>query len=114
MTSDSGGPLFDSPDVRELAYRRITELINSAADFQLVATNTDRPNADKYGTHPDGSPRYAPEWYAVQSVKTGFINGLYGALNDCLRCLSLNADDRWCIGALGHEGWHHDGDGASW
>ena len=97
-----------------LTERAVRRLIDSAVAFELSGGNIDRPDARKYGTHPDGSPRYAPEWYAVQGAKTGIMEGLHGALRSVLTCPSTDEHGHHCTGSVGHETCHWDGDGCNW
>lgn len=92
----------------------VRQLVKRAVDFELSGANIDRPNAEKYGTHTDGSPRYAPEWYAIQGVKTGIMEGLYGTLCSVLTCSSVDEHGHRCIGSVGHETCHWDGNGCNW
>lgn len=94
--------------------RAVRRLVAQAVNFELIASNIDRPNADKYGTHPDGSPRYAPEWYVAQGIATGINEGLYGVLSNLLGCDSVDAEGHACIGSLLHETNHWDGNGSNW
>jgi hypothetical protein len=107
---------IEPEDVTLLALvdREVRRVVNASVNFHLVAENIDRPNADKYGTHPDGSPRYAPQWYTVQAVKTGIHEQLYGALCDVLSCESVDEHGHVCIGSIGHETCCWDGNGCNW
>lgn len=94
--------------------RAVRWLINASVNFHLVAANVDRPDAEKYGTNPDGSPRYAPEWYMAQQVATAIHEGLHGTLSDVLQCESVDEHGHKCIGSLMHETNHWDGNGCNW
>ena len=59
----------------------VADLVNRAVDFHLAAANRDRPDA-RYGTNPDGSLMYAPEWYMAQSISTAIHEGLHGVLRE--------------------------------
>jgi hypothetical protein len=100
--------------VRLLVDREVRQLVNQAVFFTLAARNLERPDADKYGTHPDGSPRYAPEWYVAQDVSTGIHEGLYGVLCGVLSCEEIDEDGHHCIGSWMHESNHWDGNGHNW
>ncbi len=105
----------DEIGLRQLVDYEICHLINLTVAFELSARNLDRPNADKYGTHPDGTPRYAPEWYVAQSIRTGLHEDLDPVLYNLLSCDDDDGNGHRCIGALGHNGpWHHDGNGENW
>lgn len=109
-------PDYDPEEVSLLAvvHQAMIDLVNREVRFHLVAANIDRPDAAKYGTHPDGSPRYAPEWYAVMGTKTGIHESLYGTLRKLLSCEHRAEDGRECIGSLLHVTVHHDGQGNAW
>ena len=109
-------PGIQPEDVTLLAIvdREVRRVVNQAVNFHLIADNIDRPDASKYGTHPDGTPCYAPAWYVVQAVKTGIHEQLYGALRDVLSCESVDEHGHRCIGSLGHETCCWDGDGCNW
>ncbi len=94
--------------------REVRRVVNAAVNFHLVADNIDRPDAAKYGTHPDGKPRYAPAWYVAQSIKTGINEALYGALRDVLSCESVDEHGHVCVGSIGHETNCWDGNGCNW
>lgn len=104
----------DEVTILALVDREVRRLITTAVNFELVAKNLDRPDADKYGAHPDGTPRYAPEWYVAQGVKTGINEGLYGVLRGVLSCEEVDADGHPCIGSVAHESAHWDGNGNNW
>lgn len=106
----------DPEDVTLLAivHREIVALVNESVDFHLIADNVDRPDATKYGSHSDGSPRYAPEWYMAQAVKTAIHEGLYGRLREVLSCESIDEHGHRCIGSVMHETCCHDGNGCNW
>lgn len=97
----------------QLAEFGLRRLINRERDFELSASNKDRPDAEKYGTDPDGSAGYAPEWYAVHGAATGIHEGLHGVLWAALLCPSTDGEHS-CIGTIAHDGAHHDGDGSAW
>lgn len=97
-----------------MTHRRVVDLVNESVQFHLIADNVDRPDADKYGTHADGTPRYAPEWYMAQAVKTAIHEGLYGALRDVLRCPSVSDMGNRCTGSVLHTTCHWDGNGDNW
>lgn len=97
-----------------MAHRVMVDLVNESVDFHLIADNVDRPDAAKYGTHPDGSPRYAPQWYMAQAVKTAIHEGLYGTLAGVLTCVSTDEHGHACIGSLNHTTGHWDGNGCNW
>jgi len=103
----------DELSLFHVTHRLLVEFINSEVNFELIANNIDRPNADKYGTHPDRSPRYAPEWYTAQSIKTGLHERLYGVLKTVLSCEAEDSGKR-CVGGVGHACCHWDGDGHNW
>lgn len=94
--------------------RAVRQLVNRSVSFELIAQNIDRPDAAKYGTHPDGTARYAPEWYVAQDVATGIHEGLHGVLADLLGCDSTDEHGHHCIGSLLHETNHWDGNGCNW
>jgi hypothetical protein len=94
--------------------RVVRDLVNREVAFGLSAANLDRPDAAKYGTHPDGSPCHAPEWYVAQGISTGIHEGLYGALKSVLGCESVSESGRECIGSIMHETLHWDGHGLNW
>lgn len=104
----------DEVDLLSIVHQAMIDLVNREVRFGLVADNIDRPNAEKYGTHPDGSPRYAPEWYAVMGVKTGIHESLYGTLRKLLSCEHRDEHGHECIGSLLHVTVHHDGNGNNW
>ena len=97
-----------------LVDREVRRLVAFAVDFELVAKNLDRPDAAKYGTHPDGSPCHAPEWYVAQGIKTGINEQLYGVLRGVLSCEEVDADGHPCVGSVAHESAHWDGNGNNW
>lgn len=107
---------YEPDEVTLLAIvdRVVRQLVNRAVVFELVAANVDRPDASKYGIHPDGSPRYAPEWYVAQGVSTGIHEGLYGVLKTVLGCDSVDEHGHACTGSLLHETCHWDGNGCNW
>lgn len=117
---------YDPEDVTLLAivHAEMIELVNTSVDFHLIADNVDRPNAEKFGTHPDGSPCYAPEWYMAQAIKTAIHEGLYGTLADVMSCESKCPEHgHVCIGSVGHyvgptggalSAGHWDGNGCNW
>lgn len=109
-------PAYGIEDVTLLAivHREMIELVNESVAFHLIADNVDRPNANKYGTHPDGSPSYAPEWYMAQAIKTAIHEGLYGKLAGVLSCESVDEHGHHCIGSLLHETNCWDGNGCNW
>lgn len=109
-------PAYSPEDVTVLmvTYHEMIQLVNGAVHFALVADNKDRPDAEKYGTHPDGSPCYAPEWYMAQSIKTGIHEGLYGALAGVLSCEEIDEHGHPCVGSILHDTCHWDGDGCNW
>lgn len=111
--ADSGA---DPEDVTILAvaHHELIQLVNESVDFHLIADNVDRPDADKYGTHPDGSPCYAPEWYMAQAVKTAIHEGLYGVLRRVLSCEEQDEHGHVCVGSVLHETGHWDGNGCNW
>lgn len=104
----------DEISLRDLVAWQVTHLVNESVDFELIGAGLDRPNAEKYGTHPDGSPRYAPEWYVVHGAATGIHEGLRAALDAVLSCRSVDQHGHACIGGIGHACAHHDGDGCNW
>jgi hypothetical protein len=109
-------PSHEPDEVTLLAvvHQAMVDLVNESVAFELIADNIDRPDADKYGTHPDGSPRYAPQWYTAQGIKTGIHESLYGRLRELLSCEDRDQHGHPCIGSLLHDGFHHDGDGCNW
>ena len=109
-------PAYGVEDVTLLAlvHHEMVELVNESVAFELIAANLDRPNAEKYGTHPDGSPRYAPEWYVAQGIKTGIHEALYGKLRGVLSCEEKDEHGHPCIGSVLHESVHWDGNGCNW
>ena len=109
-------PGIEPEDVTLLALvdRAVRGVVNGAVNFQLVAENIDRPDAEKYGTHPDGSPRYAPAWYTLQGAMTGIHESLYGALREVLSCESVDEHGHLCIGSIGHDTCCWDGNGCNW
>ena len=115
-TADLLAEGYEPADItmRLIVELEVRHLVNAAVAFELSAHNIDRPDAAKYGTHPDGSPRYAPEWYIAQGVKTGIHEGLFGALCGVLSCEEIDPDGRRCIGGVLHESWHWDGNGNNW
>lgn len=94
--------------------REVRRVVADAVDFELIAANLDRPDAEKYGTHTDGSPRYAPGWYVAQGIETGIVEDLWGALRGVLTCEDRDEHGHVCIGSLLHETCHHDGNGCNW
>lgn len=100
--------------VRMVVDREVRALVARAVNFELAAMNIDQPNGDRYGFQPNGSPRYAPEWYVAQGIKTGINEGLYGVLADVLSCEETDSDGRPCIGSILHDSWHWDGNGNNW
>lgn len=109
-------PAYGAEDVTLLAlvHHEMIELVNESVDFHLIANNVDRPNAEKYGTHSNGSPRYAPEWYMAQAIKTAIHEGLYGKLSGVLCCEEIDEHGHRCTGSLLHETCHWDGNGCNW
>lgn len=107
---------YDPDELTLLAvvHRRMVDLVNQAVAFELIAKNRDRPDAAKYGTHPDGTPRYAPEWYTAQGIGTHLHESLHGALRELLSCESVDEDGHRCIGSLLHTTCHWDGNGNNW
>lgn len=97
-----------------LVDRAVRRVVAGEVNFGLSAANLDRPDADKYGTHPDGSPCYAPEWYVAQGIKTGINERLYGALCEVLSCESVDEHGHVCTGSIGHESCCWDGNGCNW
>lgn len=87
-------------DVHLLALvdRAVRVVVNQELKFALVADNIDRPDAEQYGTHPDGTPCYAPAWYVAQGFATGIHERLYGALRAVLSCESRDEHGHVCIG----------------
>jgi hypothetical protein len=104
----------DDITVRFLVEREVRRLVNFAVSFELSARNIDQPDATKYGTHPDGRPRHAPEWYVAQGIATGIHEDLHGVLSDVLSCEEIDAHGRRCVGSLMHETPHWDGNGNNW
>lgn len=104
----------DEVTVLAITHKAMIQLVNESVDFHLIADNVDRPNAEKYGTHPDGSPCYAPEWYMAQAIKTAIHEGLYGTLKAVLGCEEVDEHGHRCIGSLLHETCHWDGNGCNW
>jgi hypothetical protein len=94
--------------------RAVREMVNMEVAFGLTAANLDKPNAEKYGSHPDGSPRYAPEWYVAQGISTGIHERLYGTLTSVLYCDAVDEHGHRCSGSLLHETCHWDGNGCNW
>ena len=104
----------DEVTVLAITHKAMIQLVNESVAFHLIADNVDRPNAEKYGTHPDGSPCYAPEWYMAQVIKTAIHEGLYGTLKAVLGCEEVDEHGHACIGSLLHETCHWDGNGCNW
>lgn len=97
-----------------LVDRAVRQLVARSVAFDLSAANKDRPDAAKYGSHPDGSPCYAPEWYMAMSIKTGINEGLHGTLREVLSCESRDEHGHICVGSIGHESCCWDGNGCNW
>lgn len=60
-----------------------------AADFEVTATNIDRPIADTpwLADHRYGDSEYDARWYSVMSAKDHFVEGLSNAIDDEIRAL---------------------------
>lgn len=98
----------------QLAVFAVRRLINGSVAFELSGSNLDRPDAAKYGTFADGTPRHAPQWYAAHGAATGIHEGLYGVLRAALMCPASDDEGHACIGGIGHDACHHDGEGTNW
>lgn len=97
-----------------MALHELTQMVNECVAFALIADNIDRPDAAKYGTHPDGSPMYAPAWYVAQGIKTDIHERLYGVLRGVLSCEEVDEHGHRCLGSILHDECHHDGNGCNW
>lgn len=91
----------------------IRQLVRRSVDNELMSAGLYRADAARYGTFPDGQPKYAPEWFMAQAVKTAILEDLYGVLTDLLSCPSTDGASV-CIGSRDHAGPCWDGNGHMW
>ena len=106
----------DEITLRSMVDRAVRDLVSAEVEFELEAKNLNQPDAEKYGTHPDSSPMYAPEWYVAHGISTGIHERLYGTLSDLLSCEVRDVKGRKCSGSILHPMiWGHwDGNGNHW
>jgi len=72
----AGGWKPDDVTILAIVDLTVRRLVDASVAFHLQAKNVDRPDAAKYGSFPDGSPKHAPELYMAQSIKTAIDIGV--------------------------------------